>query len=145
MRAVIQRVSSASVSTSGKIIGSIAKGIVILLGIAQGDSEKQSDILSEKCSTLRIFEDENGKLNLSLKDIEGEALVISQFTLYADTSKGRRPSFTEAASYSEAKELYEQFVNALRKENIHTEVGRFGSKMVVSIQNDGPVTIILEV
>ncbi|MCK4232829.1 D-tyrosyl-tRNA(Tyr) deacylase [candidate division WOR-3 bacterium] len=145
MRAVIQRVSSASVSTSGKIIGSIEKGIVILLGIAQGDSEKQSDILSEKCSTLRIFEDENGKLNLSLKDIEGEALVISQFTLYADTSKGRRPSFTEAASYSEAKELYEQFVNALRKENIHTEVGRFGSKMVVSIQNDGPVTIILEV
>jgi len=145
MRAIIQRVSKASVSTEGRLVGSIGKGIVILLGIAKGDTEKNVDVLSEKCSTLRIFEDENGKLNLSLKDIQGEALVISQFTLYADTKKGRRPSFTEAASYTEAKPLYERFITALKKESIRTNSGEFGSKMLVDISNDGPVTLILEV
>lgn len=144
MRAIIQRVSKASVSIEGRLVGSIGKGIVILLGIAKGDTEKNVDVLSEKCSTLRIFEDENGKLNLSLKDIQGEALVISQFTLYADTKKGRRPSFTEAASYTEAKPLYERFITALKKESIRTKSGEFGSKMLVDINNDGPVTLILE-
>lgn len=145
MRAVIQRVSKASVSTEGRTIGSIGKGIVILLGIAKGDTEKNVNILSEKCCKLRIFEDRNYKLNLSLKDIQGEVLVISQFTLYADTKKGRRPSFTEAASYTEAKPLYDRFVSAFRERGIHTETGEFGAKMLVDIHNDGPVTLILEV
>lgn len=145
MRAIIQRVSKASVSTEGRLVGSIGRGIVILLGIAKVDTEKNVDVLSEKCSTLRIFEDENGKLNLSLKDIQGEALVISQFTLYADTKKGRRPSFTEAASYTEAKALYERFITSLRKQSVRTKSGEFGSKMLVDINNDGPVTLILEV
>jgi len=144
MRIVIQRVGKASVSTDGKTIGTIGKGIVILVGIAKDDTEKNAVLLARKCAKLRLFEDENEKLNLSLKDINGEALVISQFTLYADTKKGRRPSFTEAAQYREAKPIYENFINVLRNESIHTETGNFGAKMLVTIQNDGPVTLILE-
>ncbi len=145
MRAVIQRVSKASVSINGEIIAAIGKGIVIFLGIAKTDTEENADILSEKCYNLRIFEDEYGKLSLSLKDVLKEALVISQFTLYANTKKGRRPSFTEAASSREAVPLYERFISALRKDGIQTETGKFGAKMLVNIHNDGPVTIILEV
>ncbi|TES93988.1 MAG: D-tyrosyl-tRNA(Tyr) deacylase [Candidatus Cloacimonadota bacterium] len=144
MRIVIQRVSKASVSINGRIIGSIGKGVVILLGISKGDTEKNVDILSLRCIKLRIFEDENEKLNLSMKDIQGEALIISQFTLCADTKKGRRPSFTKAASYSVAKPLYERFVTVFEREGIHTETGDFGSKMLVDIHNDGPVTLILD-
>ncbi|OQX53019.1 MAG: D-tyrosyl-tRNA(Tyr) deacylase [Candidatus Cloacimonas sp. 4484_209] len=144
MKAVVQRVEKATVSTNGKVIGTIQKGVVILLGIAVSDTEKDADNLSAKCSLLRIFEDNDNKMNLSLLDVQGEALVVSQFTLYADTSKGRRPSFTKAAGYDRAKILYERFVNALRVMGIHTETGEFGSRMLVSIHNDGPVTLILE-
>jgi D-tyrosyl-tRNA(Tyr) deacylase len=145
MRAIIQRVRSASVSIDDTIIGSIGKGLVILLGISKEDTEEQVKTLVERCVLLRIFEDGDGKMNLSLKDIHGEALVISQFTLYADTTKGRRPSFTHAAPYKKAESLYHKFLRELRAEKIRTESGKFGSHMLVSIHNDGPVTITLEV
>lgn len=144
MRAVIQRVSSSSVTVEGKIIGEIGKGVNILLGVTHEDSKEHCDILCDKIIGLRIFEDNGGKMNLSLKDVSGAALVISQFTLYADCKKGRRPSFTAAAGYEKAKELYEYFVHKLREKGVHTACGEFGSHMQVSIVNDGPVTIILD-
>ena len=144
MRAVVQRVLSSSVSVDGKVVGKIGKGFNILLGVGQGDGEKQVQWLAEKIAHLRIFEDENAKMNLSLKDINGSALVISQFTLYGDCEKGRRPSFTNAAHPKIANELYELFVEELKKHEIPVETGIFQTDMKVEILNDGPVTMIIE-
>jgi D-tyrosyl-tRNA(Tyr) deacylase len=144
MKAVIQRVRKASVSINGEQKGAIGRGVVVLLGIAKSDTEKQSSLLAQKVRQLRIFEDDDGKLNTSLEEINGEALVISQFTLCADSTKGRRPSFSNAAPYKEALRLYECFVNELMQAGIRTETGEFGERMLVSIHNEGPVTIILD-
>ena len=144
MRAVVQRVLSSSVSVDGKIVGKIGKGFNILLGVGQNDGEKQIKWLAEKIAHLRIFEDENAKMNLSLKDIGGAALVISQFTLYGNCDKGRRPSFTDAAHPKIAKQLYEDFVEELKEYDIPVETGIFQTDMKVEIINDGPVTMIIE-
>ena len=144
MRAVIQRVLASSVSVDGQIVGQIGKGFNILLGVGQGDGQKQVEWLAEKIAHLRVFEDENAKMNLSLKDIEGSALVISQFTLYGNCEKGRRPSFTEAAHPTTAKKLYEDFIEELKKYDIPVETGIFQADMKVEITNDGPVTMIIE-
>ena len=144
MRAVVQRVLSSSVSVDGQIVGQIGQGFNILLGVGQGDGQKQVEWLAEKIAHLRIFEDENAKMNLSLKDINGSALVISQFTLYGNCEKGRRPSFTEAAHPTTAKKLYEDFVEELKKYDIPVETGIFQADMKVEITNDGPVTMIIE-
>ena len=144
MRAVVQRVLSSSVSVDGKVVGKIGKGFNILLGVGQGDGEKQVIWLAEKIAHLRIFEDENAKMNLSLKDIGGSALVISQFTLYGDCEKGRRPSFTNAAHPKIANELYERFIAELKKHDVPVETGIFQTDMKVEIINDGPVTMIIE-
>jgi D-tyrosyl-tRNA(Tyr) deacylase len=144
MRVLLQRVSHASVSIEGNIISSIGKGLLILLGIGHGDGEDQAGFLAEKVANLRIFQDEQGKTNLSVLDIKGEAIVVSQFTLYADARKGRRPSFTDAAAPEIAAPLVERFVELLRGHGIPTQTGKFGEHMSVEIQNDGPVTIWLE-
>ena len=144
MRAVVQRVLSSSVSVDGKVVGQIEKGFNVLLGVGQGDGQKQVEWLAEKIAHLRIFEDENAKMNLSLADVNGSALVISQFTLYGNCEKGRRPSFTDAAHPTTAKKLYENFVEELKKFNIHVETGIFQADMKVEITNDGPVTMIIE-
>lgn len=144
MRAVLQRVSQASVTVEGDVVGSIGRGIVVLLGIGPNDTEKQADWLAEKIATLRIFPDEAGKMNLSLGDIAGELLVISQFTLYGDCQKGRRPSFIGAAPPAVAEPLYEAMLRSCRLLGIKTEAGRFGADMQVSLTNDGPVTLLLE-
>ncbi len=144
MRVLLQRVRQASVSVEGEIIGQIRRGVVALVGIGQGDGEDQARYLAKKVAELRIFEDENGKTNLSLRDVGGAALVISQFTLYADTRKGRRPSFTHAARPEIAEPLFNRFVDLLRAEGVPVETGRFGAHMIVEIHNDGPVTIWLE-
>jgi D-aminoacyl-tRNA deacylase len=144
MRALLQRVSKASVTVQGKVISDIGKGLVILLGIGHGDGEEQAAFLAEKIANLRIFEDEQGKTNLSLLDVKGEAIVVSQFTLYADTRKGRRPSFTDAALPDLAEPLVDRFVELLRGHGIPTQTGQFGAHMSVEIHNDGPVTIWLE-
>ena len=144
MRVLLQRVSHASVSIEGNIISSIGKGLLILLGIGLGDGEGQAGFLAEKVANLRIFQDEQGKTNLSVLDIKGEAIVVSQFTLYADARKGRRPSFTDAAAHEIAAPLVERFVELLRGHGIPTQTGKFGEHMSVDIQNDGPVTIWLE-
>ncbi len=144
MRAVVQRVLFSSVEVNGKIVGQIDKGFNILLGVGQGDGEKQVQWLAEKIAHLRIFEDENAKMNLSLKDVNGSALVISQFTLYGNCEKGRRPSFTDAAHPKTAKQLYEDFVAELKKYDIHVETGIFQADMKVEITNDGPVTMIID-
>ncbi|GAH95348.1 unnamed protein product [marine sediment metagenome] len=130
--------------TIDKIVGEIGKGLVILLGVGEKDTEKDIKYLVNKIANLRIFEDEKGKFNLSLLDIEGEALVVSQFTLYADVRKGRRPSFTKAASPQEADALIEMFINELKSHGIKTSKGKFRAKMLVKIFNDGPVTIFLD-
>ena len=145
MRALIQRVSEASVSIDGKKVGEITAGIVILLGITDSDSAKDAETLAKKCVNLRIFEDENEKMNFSLLDVDGDALVISQFTLYGDCSRGRRPSYTDAARPGTAIPLYEQFICEIRKFGVKTETGQFGAMMEVNIQNSGPVTLMLEV
>jgi len=144
MRAVIQRVSSGSVSISGKVVGEIGKGLVILLGVKNGDSEADAKFLADKCVNLRIFTDENGKFNLSALDVKGELLAISQFTLYGDMRKGRRPSFIEAAPPEVSEPLYEIFVEYLRESDLKVATGEFGAMMQVEINNDGPVTIIAE-
>lgn len=144
MRALIQRVSHASVLVDGKPIASIGRGLLILLGIAPTDGEDQARFLAEKVATLRIFEDGEGKTNLSIQDVSGEALVVSQFTLYADVRKGRRPSFTDAAPPEIAAPLVERFAELLRQQGVPTQTGRFGAHMLVEIHNDGPFTLWLE-
>ncbi len=144
MRALIQRVSHASVKVDQKIISSIGKGLLILLGVGHGDGEEQAAFLAEKIANLRIFEDEQGKTNLSVLDVKGEAIVVSQFTLYADLRKGRRPSFTDAASPEVAEPLVNRFAELLRVQGVPTQTGQFGAHMLVEIHNDGPVTIWLE-
>jgi D-tyrosyl-tRNA(Tyr) deacylase len=144
LRAVIQRVSSGRVGVGGETIGSIGKGFVILLGIARTDTEEHAVWLAKKCAALRIFEDHKGLMNLGLGDVGGKALVVSQFTLYGDCSKGRRPSFVNAAAPDMAEHLYQVFIENLRTEGIHVETGRFQAKMLVEIANDGPVTLMIE-
>ncbi len=144
MRALIQRVTSGKVTVEGETVASIGYGLVILLGIGQGDTEEQARFLAEKIATLRIFEDSASKFNLSLLDVKGEAIVVSQFTLYGDARKGRRPSFSEAARPEVAAPLVEKFANFLRAQGIPSQTGIFGAHMLVEIENDGPVTIWLE-
>jgi D-tyrosyl-tRNA(Tyr) deacylase len=144
MRAVVQRVSRASVTVDGEVTGTIGKGVVVLLGVTHGDTGEQAEWLARKVVGLRIFEDANGRLNAGLIDAEGAALVVSQFTLYADSRKGRRPSFTDAAPPRLAEPLVAHFVEALRGHGLRVETGVFGAHMLVEIHNDGPVTILLE-
>jgi D-tyrosyl-tRNA(Tyr) deacylase len=144
MRLLIQRVSKASVTVEEQTISKIGKGLLILLGVGHGDGEEQAAFLAEKTANLRIFEDEQGKTNLSVLDVKGEAIVVSQFTLYADTRKGRRPSFTDAALPEVASPLVDRFVELLRSHGVPTQTGQFGADMKVEIHNDGPVTIWLE-
>jgi D-tyrosyl-tRNA(Tyr) deacylase len=144
MRVLLQRVSEASVSVAGQEIGRCGKGLLLLIGIKTGDSSAEVHYLVEKCLQLRIFADTEGKMNRSLLDIGGEILAISQFTLYADTRKGRRPSFIEAAAPEISEPLYELFVQELRAAGVQVATGQFGAEMAVSLVNDGPVTILLE-
>lgn len=144
MRALIQRVSQAGVTVNEQTISSIGKGLLILLGVGHGDGDEQAKFLAEKAANLRIFEDEHGKTNLSVLDVKGEAIVVSQFTLYADTRKGRRPSFIDAALPDVAKPLVNRFIEFLREHGVPTQAGQFGAHMEVEIHNDGPVTIWLE-
>ncbi len=143
MKAVIQRVTSASVQVDGKIVGQMESGLLVLLGVAKGDKESDGRFLVEKIRTLRIFSDEQGKMNRSLADIGGSVMLISQFTLLGRTANGRRPSFDEAAPSDEAKRLYEQVVAALRDHGTHVETGVFAAHMQVELLNDGPVTFVL--
>jgi D-tyrosyl-tRNA(Tyr) deacylase len=144
MRVLLQRVKSGKVSVANEPVAQIGAGLVILLGIGQGDGEVQAEFLAEKIASLRIFEDEAGKFNLSILEKGGEVLLVSQFTLYADTRKGRRPSFTDAASPEIAAPLVERFADLMRQRGIATQTGTFGAHMLVEIENDGPVTIWLE-
>lgn len=144
MRALVQRVRYGKVSVAGQVTAEIGQGLVILLGIGHGDGSEQAAYLVDKVANLRIFEDEAGKMNLSLRDIQGQAIVVSQFTLYADTRKGRRPSFTDAALPEAASPLVTRFVEMLQAQGIPTGQGVFGAEMLVEIHNDGPVTIWLE-
>ena len=144
MRALIQRVSSGKVTVEGKTVAEIGHGLIVLLGVGYGDTEEQARFLAEKIASLRIFEDSASKFNLSLLDVSGEAIVISQFTLYGDARKGRRPSFSEAARPEVAAPLVEKFAEFLRSQGIPSQTGIFGAHMVVQIENDGPVTIWLE-
>ncbi|MTI67641.1 MAG: D-tyrosyl-tRNA(Tyr) deacylase [Firmicutes bacterium] len=144
MRAVVQRVKSAKVTVEDEITGSINKGLLVLLGIGEEDDEKDINYLCEKIIKLRIFEDENDKLNLSLLDIQGELLVVSQFTLYGDCRKGRRPNFMKAAHPDVAKKLYKKFIEKCEEYNIKTNTGEFGGDMDVELINDGPVTILID-
>ena len=144
MRVVLQRVSRGRVSVDGRSVAEIGNGLVILLGVGPGDGEPQINYLVEKIANLRIFEDDAGKMNRSLLDVGGEAIVVSQFTLYADTRKGRRPSFTEAARPELANPLVDRFAELLRNQGVPTQTGEFGAHMLVEIENDGPVTIWME-
>jgi D-tyrosyl-tRNA(Tyr) deacylase len=144
MRIVLQRVRSGRVSVDGKTIAEIGRGLVILVGVGHDDSDEEAHWLAEKCATLRVFEDQAGKTNLSIQDVDGEAIVVSQFTLYADTRKGRRPSFVKAAPPEKAEPLVLQFADHLASQGIPTKTGQFGAHMLVEIGNDGPVTILLE-
>ena len=144
MRAVVQKVSRARVESEGRLTGQTGKGLLILLGVGNGDSTREADYLLEKILNLRIFEDAEGKLNFSLTDIGGELMVISQFTLYADCRKGRRPSFTDAAPPEKAKGLYEYFLEKAKAAGIPTAAGVFQSHMELELVNSGPVTILLE-
>ena len=143
MRAVVQRVTEGSVTVEGKVTGEIKNGFVVLLGVGNEDTEADADYIADKVSNLRVFEDENGKMNLSLKDVGGEILAVSQFTLYGDCRKGRRPGFTEAAAPEKAKALYDYFTDRLRKADITVGEGIFQADMLVKIYNDGPVTLLL--
>ena len=144
MKAVIQRVLSASVLVDGKEVGSINRGLLILLGVAQEDTSTDLEYLIKKTVGLRIFKDEHANMNLSIEDVGGEALVVSQFTLCADINKGRRPSFINAAPPEMADNMYQQYCKKLRKENISVQTGQFGAMMEVELVNDGPVTIVLD-
>jgi D-tyrosyl-tRNA(Tyr) deacylase len=144
VKALLQRVTKASISVGGQTVGHIGPGLVVLLGVAHGDTEKDAAYLAEKTVGLRIFSDNEGKFNLSALDIKGELLVISQFTLLADTRKGRRPSFTDAAAPDRAKALYEYYVKLTINSGLKVETGRFQEHMLVEIHNDGPVTVMLD-
>ena len=144
MRAVVQRVTNADVKIDGRVNGKIDNGLLVLLGVCNGDTEEDMKYIADKIIKLRIFSDENDKMNLSLEDVGGSMLVISQFTLYGDCSHGRRPYFGNAMEPVSANEMYEKFVAYIRERGIHTETGEFGADMKVSLTNDGPVTIILE-
>ena len=144
MKALLQRVTGATVSVAGEVVGRIGRGLVIFAGVASGDAERDAHYLIQKIVNLRIFSDEASKFNLSALDIKGELLVVSQFTLLADTSKGRRPGFIEAAPPAQAKELFEQFVEQAHATGLKVATGRFQQYMQVEIHNDGPVTILLD-
>lgn len=145
MKAVIQRIKSSRVTVSGELIGSAGKGFNVLLGVMNGDTKKQAELLAAKISKLRVFEDETGKMNLGILDIGGDVLVISQFTLCADIKKGNRPSFTDSAPPEEANALYEYFCDCLKENGVgRVEHGKFGADMLVEIENDGPVTIVMD-
>ena len=144
MRAVIQRVSDARVLVDGRVISSISRGLLVLLGVAEDDSEADARYLADKTANLRIFEDDEGKMNLSVSDTNGEVLVVSQFTLYGDCRKGRRPSFAAAARPPKAEALYEAYVSTLMDVGLQTKTGVFQADMDVKLTNDGPVTILLD-
>ncbi len=144
MKTVIQRVKAASVTVDDQVVGSINEGLVILVGVTHDDDENDARFLANKIATLRVFEDASGKFNRSVLDIGGSALVVSQFTLYADTRRGRRPDFIQAARPEVAEPLIDRFVTLLREQRVPVETGRFQAKMLVQISNDGPVTIILD-
>jgi D-tyrosyl-tRNA(Tyr) deacylase len=144
VRAVVQRVASAKVSVGDRSVGEIGKGFCILLGVRKGDGEEEAVWLARKCAGLRVFEDDAGLMNLSLSDVGGAALVVSQFTLYGNCDKGRRPSFTDAAEPEIAERLYGVFASALRDEGVTVETGEFQARMMVEIHNEGPVTLIVE-
>ena len=144
MKLVVQRVKKAEVKVDGNIIGKIDKGFLVLIGIKVGDTKEQVDYLVKKLCNLRVFSDENDKMNLSIKDVKGKLLIVSQFTLYGDCSQGNRPSFIEAARPEEANPLYEYFCNQCELNNIEVQKGIFGADMKVELINDGPVTIIIE-
>ena len=144
MRAVVQRVASSRVTVDERVTGEVKKGLLVLLGVTHDDTSKDVDYMVDKVTNLRIFEDENDKMNLSLKDIGGEVMAVSQFTLYGDARKGRRPSFSDAARPDVANPLYEEFVEELRAQGITVGTGEFGAHMMVELTNDGPVTILLE-
>jgi D-tyrosyl-tRNA(Tyr) deacylase len=144
MRAVVQRVKQSTVKTDNEIVGQIGSGLLVLLGVAKGDTAKDADYLANKIINLRIFEDEDRKMNRSLLETGGELLAVSQFTLLADCRKGRRPSFIEAAEPEKATDLYETFVNMVRAKGVAVQTGRFRAMMEVALINDGPVTIIIE-
>ncbi len=144
MRAVIQRVSRAKVTVNGEVVGEIGRGLLVLLGVGTGDTRANADYLAEKTIGLRIFEDSDGKMNLSVADTRGALLVVSQFTLYGDVRRGKRPSFDAAAPPPQARELYEYFVNQIRAAGLRCETGRFQEMMQVELVNEGPVTILLD-
>lgn len=144
MRAVVQRVSKSSVAVDGKIIGSINKGLNVLIGISKDDTIEDLKYIKDKVVNLRIFEDEEDRMNLSLNDIKGEILIISQFTLYGDCRRGRRPNFMNSMGPKEAEELYKKFLEMMKETGLKIQCGEFGADMKVSIENDGPVTILLE-
>ncbi len=144
MRAVVQRVSRASVTVSGEVVGQIGEGLLVLLGVSNEDSASDSVYLAEKISTLRIFDDEDGKMNQSIVDVAGDILVVSQFTLYGDVRRGRRPSWSDAAPPDKAAALYEDFVSQLKKYVRRVETGTFRAMMQVELVNDGPVTLLID-
>ncbi|GAB4388132.1 MAG: D-aminoacyl-tRNA deacylase [Thermodesulfovibrionales bacterium] len=144
MRALVQRVREAGVSSSGQTVASIGRGLLVFLGVARGDAEEDADYLARKVAGLRVFEDAEGKMNLSLRDVGGEALVVSQFTLHADTRRGNRPSFAEAEEPGRAESLYLDFAGRLRGQGVPVATGRFAASMEVSLVNDGPVTIMVD-
>ena len=144
MKAVVQRVKKAAISVNNEEIAQIGKGLVVLLGVSGKDTEKEADFLAEKVINLRVFDDSDSKMNLSGLDVGAQFLVVSQFTVYGDCRKGRRPSYTDAAAPDKAEELYEYFVNKIRNNKVEVATGKFQAKMLVSLENDGPVTIIVE-
>jgi D-tyrosyl-tRNA(Tyr) deacylase len=144
MRAVVQRVSQASVTVEGQIVGKIERGLLVLLGVAHADTEAAADYLAEKIAGLRVFEDDAGKMNLSVADVGGAVLAVSQFTLYGDVRKGKRPSFDDAARPEQARKLYEHFIDRIRALGLRCESGVFQAMMQVELVNDGPVTILLD-
>lgn len=144
MKVLLQRVTGASVSVAGEVVGKIGRGLVVFVGVANGDTEMDARYLAQKTVGLRIFSDDAGRFNLSAQEVRGELLVVSQFTLLADTRKGRRPSFVEAAAPAQAEVLFEQFVTEARASGLNVETGRFQQYMQVEISNDGPVTILLD-